>query len=508
MSALPDHPDIEKLPDVLEGIPVKESIRQLFRDPVNGIPDNISKEGCLALALKSNELGGAGKGYVVWNTWRRAFPVPHLSIVNHANFQESEFTEVMDFRLFEFGYAANFQKTIFRKEANFDHAKFGTSTDFGFSYWADGASFRWTQCEADIKFNNSYWCNHANFLGAQFVSANFHLSYFKNGACFIGAGWSDYVIFSSCFFNHLSCEAAEWHYLKTRFYDSILLFDELKNYANKIGSNPTVFEGLFFTGSQFEGGVDFSNRKFSKTSLFNQTENVNDILRNGIGIPLKDVMGNIQHVEHIGIHPVFFRVAPKFFGCELHQDTSFEGAEFPKPTGSNDKEAARSYRTLKLAFSKQQAIREEQRFFRLEMAEETMGYRNKTKQALRQFEPLTGLREGFTWILYKAYSVLSDYGFSVARPLVLLVAAWLVFAAIYGSHLNGQTICIVWQAGCELQVNWLNFSLQQALPLPGFDKLDHPIKGVAVGWLFLHKTISLAALFLIGLALRNLFKLK
>jgi len=127
---------------------------------------------------------------------------------------------------------------------------------------------------------------------------------------------------------------------------------------------------------------------------------------------------------------------------------------------------------------------------------------------LREFELLKGLREGFTWVLYKAYSMLSDYGFSVARPLVLLVAAWLVFAAIYGSHSNGQTICMVWMAGCELQINWLNFSLQQAFPLPGLDKLDHPIKGVAVGWLFLHKTISLAALFLIGLALRNLFKLK
>lgn len=493
-----DHPDIENLPDVLEGIAVRESIRQLFRDPANGTPDNISQAGCLALALKSNEAGCVGKGYVVWNAWRRAFPVLHLSIVNHANFQESEFTEVMNFRLFEFGYAANFQKTIFRKKANFDHAKFGTSTDFGFSYWADGASFKWTQCEADIKFNNSYWCNHANFLGAQFVSANFHLSYFKNGACFIGAGWADYVIFSSCFFNHLSCEAAEWNYLKTRFYDSILLFDELKNYANKIGSNPAVFEGLFFTGSQFEGGVDFSNRKFSKTSLFNQTENFNDILRNGIGIPLKDVMGNIQHVEHIGIHPVFFRVAPKFFGCELHQDTSFEGAEFPKPTGSE--EAARIYRTLKLAFNKQQAIREEQRFFKLEMEEET----------LRE----TGLKR---W-LFKAYKKLSDYGFSITRPLNYGGLSVMALTAVYGL-LSWLGQCGLTVRACQFAPQWLEFSLLQTLPLPGLDKLSEAASKVfwpAGAWwglvlsalVILHKTISLAALFLVGLALRNLFKLK
>jgi hypothetical protein len=50
--------------------------------------------------------------------------------------------------------------------------------------------------------------------------------------------------------------------------------------------------------------------------------------------------------------------------------------------------------------------------------------------------------------------------------------------------------------------------LQQALPLTGFDKLKYAIENVPIGWLFIHKTLSLAALFLIGLALRNLFKLK
>ena len=134
MSTTQDHPHIEKLPLEVDGITVRETIREIFRDPENGTPDNISKAGCLALALKSNEVGGVGKGYVCWNAWRRAFPVPYSSVVNHTNFQESEFNEEMDFRLFEFGYAANFKKTIFRKKANFDHAKFGISTDFSFSF--------------------------------------------------------------------------------------------------------------------------------------------------------------------------------------------------------------------------------------------------------------------------------------------------------------------------------------------------------------------------------------
>lgn len=107
---------------------------------------------------------------------------------------------------------------------------------------------------------------------------------------------------------------------------------------------------------------------------------------------------------------------PKFHGCELHQDTSFEGAEFPKPTGSE--EAARAFRTLKLAFSKQQAIREEQRFFKLEMEEET----------LRE----TGLKRQ----LFVTYKYFSDYGFSITRPFTLLI----FFPALYVSLFNAFLI--------------------------------------------------------------------
>lgn len=51
MSSVQDHTDIEKLPLEIDGIPVRETIREIFRNPDNGTPDNISKAGCLALAL-------------------------------------------------------------------------------------------------------------------------------------------------------------------------------------------------------------------------------------------------------------------------------------------------------------------------------------------------------------------------------------------------------------------------------------------------------------------------
>jgi hypothetical protein len=52
-----DHPDLETLPLEINGTPVRETIREIFRNPANGTPDTIIKAGCLALALKGNGLG-------------------------------------------------------------------------------------------------------------------------------------------------------------------------------------------------------------------------------------------------------------------------------------------------------------------------------------------------------------------------------------------------------------------------------------------------------------------
>ena len=52
-----DHPDLETLPLEINGTPVRETIRQISRNPANGTPDTIRKAGFLALALKSNALG-------------------------------------------------------------------------------------------------------------------------------------------------------------------------------------------------------------------------------------------------------------------------------------------------------------------------------------------------------------------------------------------------------------------------------------------------------------------
>ena len=94
----------------------------------------------------------------------------------------------------------------------------------------------------------------------------------------------------------------------------------------------------------------------------------------------------------------------------------------------------------------------------------------------------------------------------------------LLFLLIY-SWLADLMRCFFWQADCHIRYDLLQFTLLQALPLPGLDKWSDslrqtlfPKEGWGSVWVIvavtIHKVISLLAVFLFGLALRNLFKMK
>ncbi len=406
--------------------------RDVFRDPANGTPDDISTAGCLALAKL---------GKTAWNAWRNNFPAwdneESGDTTNNVDFSNVDFTIPDEegrinrfFNGFNFGNRAMFTFAKFPDHTSFSHATFGCLTSF------EGAVFG-----VATGFQNTCFENGANFDGSCFMElGSFKEAIFQGTSSFLASPWENI----------------------TPNTESQLL---------------GRFRSITFSGARFLGDTDFSGRIFEGACSFA-----------GLALP--------AHVK--SLTPTIFEKAPKFHNCKLHQDTTFDGAVFPHPSGSN--EAARAYRTLKLAFSQQQAVREEQRFFKLEMAEE----------AARA----TGIQKFF----YKAYAACSDYGFSVGRPLALLGLSLLAFSGVYGffSWLNH---CLPTQAACQFNPSWAEFSLIQALPLPGLDKLSDALRGqlfLPSGWIsifvtmavILHKTVSIAALFLAGLALRNLFKLK
>lgn len=503
-------------------------VQALFSDPENGTPDNISKAGCLALAWLEKD---------AWNAWREVFPVAGKNPVylcNHADFSDADFRDdPLDFSGFVFGNAADFRRCQFGDEANFQgaqwggdarfqdaqwggganflNAQWGKAANFQGAQWGEGAEFQCAQWGDKADFQDACWGNDAKFHNTQWgEKANFQRAKWDGDAFFGGAQWCGFADFCDTkWMGAADFSGTSWAvvradyqmYWKTKA-EGDHIYQTAKEWAEERGVAPNTFLEVRFAGAHFADEADFSNRKFTGKTDFGCLPT--DYQRKRVQ---RDASGQAKFDENGKLileddperrRYARFNKAPTFHGCELHQDTSFDKAEFPPASGSDA--AARAYRTLKLAFNKQQALREEQRFFKLEMAEEA------TLSSLFQRK--------FPWIgvkpLYKLYSLSSDYGFSLWRPLVSFFVVLVIFAFWYG-HYDKVPICWSLDTGCTLQKNWLEFSLAQSLPLTGFDKLEvfDPIKkAVPVFVLASHKIISLAYLFLAGLALRNLFRLK
>jgi len=523
----------------------------VFADSENGTPDNITQAGCLALARLGKE---------AWNAWRLKYPVTY-PVDGHEDFPENiaDFSNrplSIGFEGFKFGDYADFSNTYFEDNSNFQNARFGWRTQFkkatfGSYNFFSGAEFKSNVSFEDAQFgdmtffNSATFKDEANFRGAKFGDqADFSETEFGAGTQFINTQFGYYASFRKVKFG-VECRKLQniqtsflgalfginANFTETKFFGNVC-FDgtqfrsdakferaefygnanfkglnwessflsctesEIKNTRNwseKYGLKPDVFDSISFSGAEFHSTADFSNRSFiGRTSFARFSEVVTIFEYSPDG---KQIEKNISHN-----YPVKFTKAPLFHNCKLHQDTTFDGAKYPKPSSdpTENDTAARAYRTLKLAFSQHQATREEQLFFRLEMAEE----------AARA--PCT-----LKWLFW-LYSHFSDYGYSLSRPMVLLFLTLPVFALIY-NHLAGFTPCCLWTDSCQIKSELWQFTLMQALPLPGFDKwseslreclfLKHPSATLPI-FVMLHKTIALLALFLSGLALRNLFKMK
>jgi hypothetical protein len=510
-----DHPDIEKLPDHLHGIPVKEAIRNLFQDIKNGTPDNISKAGCLALAMRSIELGKAqGLGHILWNTWREAFPaVQNQSdkwrYTNYSDFSLQNFQSTLrDLQYFNFGSGANFDQSKWGIRATFSGATWGEHSRFFRAAWGDHCNFERARWGAFCRFDGATWGTHNKFNSATW----------EPNCIFEDARWGDFVAiadaelcsglqFNNCVFGH------SVNFDFSRFRSGLnftgTIFEGLVQFSSS--SNVDIFNSIDFRGCEFKGQVDFGGRKFlGKTNfgLIDESTKKRSLKldENGMIVYKEDsIFPQFNQTDFVR-RSVIFHKQPNFHGCELHQDTSFEGAEFPKPTGSE--EAVRAYRTLKLAFSNQQATREHQRFFKFEMAEEGLFHRTSAMNALRMFKLRSATRDLWCWFLIMIYRIFADYGFSILRPFFFWCLSVIIFAYVYGLF-SGYPICF-YSNSCEIQAEWLKESLIYSMPFSGLDKFskvnfDSLCFLIAV---FIYKAFSILWFFLIGLALRNFFKLK
>lgn len=474
------------------------------------------KAGFLALARKGSE---------VWNAWRKGWPRVRV------DFSGVDFSkDPVDFSSVQFGDGANFDGARFRS-AHFDGAQFGDGASFVGAHFRTGhfagAHFDNLACFDNARFGlwssfaDAQFGEVASFDGAEFQDPIFGGAQFGGGSHFRGVHFSSVLFTCAQFGDVVSFDGAH--------------FGEGTSFAGARFGEAASFDGVQFgDGTHFDGALFGDGGTFAGHTVFRgevsfralTREQVSVLWERGSPVLLKRLAKDAERLGLWGdafLNISFagarfegvatfenrrflgktdfggcrFREAPRFHGCTLHQDTVFDGAEFDDISSA---EAGRAYRTLKLAMGKQRAVREEQRFFRLEMQAET------------RRAPLA------TRMLFEFYSWSSDYGFSIRRPFFMWVSLTLALFVPYGLLCGAPAHrfdAIDWSRTLSL----IRYVLINAAPLPGFDELQEGLReelfgtnGVTLFAVFLmdigHKIAAVVLIFLLGLAIRNLFKIK
>jgi hypothetical protein len=446
------------------------------------------------------------------------------------DFTETTFHNLADFSSARFAHQTDFSRSRFLGRAEFGKATFGMSPKFESVTFADVAIFKEAKFGLSCSFSRTTFGSHADFSSASFAKGTgFDNSSFHSHADFTGATLGDGTSFSAVAFgspalfdtasfgNDADFRAATFHgaaefrgagfgdrpmFRKTRFvgdadFQAAAFGDDIDfecaEFSRSADFSASIrpdaektrleFNAISFAGASFLGDATFEGRKFKSTTRFGRPRDVQDACA------------------------AIFRGIPNFHGCELHQDTDFRDTMFRDDFDAiQGPDAARAYRTLKLAMEKAKATREEQQFFRLEMRAEHPGMR---------FWPRT---------ISSIYAAVSDYGFSLRRPVIALLGAAVLTGLIHGALANAEAS--KWQAllpsadfDPDRTLQWLRYVAINTLPVPGFDKTqmelrdalfgkDGAVVSIAMALEMLHKIVSLGCAFLLGLALRNLFKMK
>ncbi len=510
-------------------------------DKSHGTPHSPTSLGFLSLQTH---------GSTLWNAWRKEYPDSDVDLSNldlksrRYDFSGFDFSgeknKKINFRNTIFGsvsfercvfYSADFSSCVFEKNFSFNESLFKGKSSFKKIKTKGKAKFKGVEFRANTSFYDATFSIGADFENGKFYgSTDFSESQFNGQALMRNAEFDD-VNFASAWFRERadfchckfgrdqsfrqgklwgdSTEEKEEISFKNAEFSKEADFEATIFYKNANFSCSSEFSDkkeleikyIYFSGAIIRSTIIFSNRKFIGKTDFGRRDSI-------ISTPTLNSKGSGFLVNQI-YPPTKFYEPPVFHGCKLHQNTIFEGAEFltaPSP------EAARAYRTLKVAMEQFKATREEQKFYLLEMKAEHKS-----------------LSLGRRWVS-KLYELFSNYGFSLWRPIQGLIAFSLLFATGHILLANACTKdpeCI--QSAIQKDKDMVldskrnpslvKYTLASVAPVPGLDKMQTELRAPLFGehgWIAVaavlleigHKIVTLVMTFLFALALRNLFKMK
>ncbi len=450
--------------------------------------------------------------------------------LGQATFQGVRFVAPAHFDQATFSGEALFDGTRFAGDAEFEHANFECVASFDDVSLTEGASFYEATFSKHFRFSRCRSNDNVTFSNVQFL---------------LGASFSETVFGGSVSFEAASFEGlANFKSVDFRlggFFSSTV-------FANKVDFEGTLFgDDVDFSHGTYTGSADFGNVTFSKRVVFDEAEFFERVafdhaeFNGETSFLLTGFASDADFSMAMFNERVFFcdasfcRVAT-FETCSFSSSLQLDGTRFLRVPNflstkmnhhvsmdsvivnfvgrsifmgwetSADNLDASKYRRLKEMAILAQDHYQEQSFFAME------------QKAMR------GTRyKGVAMVPGLFYETLSDFGRSLLRPVLGLLTVWIGFACLhYSASLDLQCRLYWWNCVPEAfsaMTASLLYSGSQILPFissTGDAKLwavtevyghQEYVPGVIHSLNVLEGLMAFVFLFLIGLALRNRFRI-
>ncbi|WP_335622343.1 pentapeptide repeat-containing protein [Bosea sp. RAC05] len=350
---------------------------------------------------------------------------------------------------------------------HFTGAKFSRDAILSNSLFFEFADFRGVEFYGytsfcDIKFCRNAWFEkrnffkHAHFTDSIFQSVWFESTIFHRSVDFRRSSFSDIACYTDVtFLNYAQ-------------------FSEVDFFGDVWFSRSTFSNDAWFASATFTGEAWFGNAKLQSSTSFADAR--------------------------------FILNPPLFHGATLHEGTQWHGARWPVPPddAAQAQEHIYAYERLKQEMERLKKHDDELQFFEREM---------RCRRVVEGWSTPAGL-------LNRAYDLFSGYGRSIFRPMLGLLATF-----VLGIAAMVQAACWPGRAGsCPAiltldspfiafkQATLLSFANMLAPLNVRKDFFDADMLAGLSGWLKivggLQTLLALAFAFLIGLALRNRFRLR
>lgn len=364
------------------------------------------------------------------------------------DFQECQFDEPVycDGYVFE---SASFTNAIFNGNASFRRVTFTGDTDFRIATFTGNASFNSANFTGDAEFSSTKFTRNTYFSRATFTGdAEFSGVTFTGNASFTRTTFTWDAEFSSANFTRNT-------YFGRAAFTGHADFSNA-NFTGQASFTNAIFSGnANFGSASFRGGAIFTNSELKAPTDFEKCR--------------------------------FLGEPPRFHGAKLHEDTVWRGVTWPTAPSDPDKAAwfTDAYERLKQEMDRLKKHEDELMFFAKELA-----CRRVARGQVR------GLPIG-------AYGVLCHYGQSYMLPLGWLIALILVGAVQFWPVLNWDFLLALGVSTANtLGPLGLRKEMMDAGTLP--PDLSRWLRFLSGAQM----VIGLILLFLIGLGLRNRFRMK